>query len=391
MRFFVVGTAVLGVAAWVAGCSEDEATNATPADGGADTSTTPDVISPPNDGGGGGDSSTTLDCTKDSDLDGVKKHLQCTGLYSDFAAKTVSANAKEYTPALQFWSDGAEKKRWVKMPAGAKIDATNFDEWVYPDGTQLWKEFKVDGKRAETRLFEKGALGWSHTVYRWNAAESDAVRMETGELLPPNGARTKSYEIPNTTQCNVCHFGRVEPVLGFDAIGLGLPGAQGITLATLTADGRFTAALPSTTLALPDDGVGSRDAFGYLHTNCGTCHNDNQGAGAFLTKPRFLSKPSQLLGLDGGTAVTVQTHAAYASVVCVASYRDNPDGGTYLYVQKGSPGSSLISILAGSRAPEGQSPTSTVQMPPIVTRAVDPSVATKLDTWITNLGPTPCP
>jgi hypothetical protein len=390
MRFFVVGTLVLCAASGLvgtAGCSDDDAANPTPVDGGSDTSTAPDVT-PPSDGGSEGGGS--LDCTKDVDLDGVKKHLQCAGLYSDFAAKTVAADAKEFTPALEFWSDGADKKRWVKLPPGAKIDATNFDEWIYPEGTQLWKEFKVDGKRAETRLFEKGALGWSHTVYRWNAAEDDAVRKETGELIPPSGTRTKSYEIPNTTQCNVCHQGRVEPVLGFDAIGLGLPGAQGVTLATLEADGRFTAAIPMTSLALPDDDAGSRDAFGFLHSNCGTCHNDNQGANAFLTKPKFLALPSHLLGLDGGLdgggPVTVQSHQAYATTVCQSSFRSDPDGGSYLYIRGGEPSASLLSILAGTRVPEGQSPTSTQQMPPLVTREVDPAVATKLDTWITNLG-----
>jgi hypothetical protein len=386
MRFFVVGTVVLGAAAGLAGAAgcSDDGTDVTPTGDGGSEASTPDAT-PPTDGGGG-----PLDCTKDTDLDGVKKHLACAGLYSDFASKTVAADLKEFTPALQFWSDGADKKRWVKMPAGAKIDATNFDEWIYPEGTQLWKEFKVDGKLAETRLFEKGALGWSHTVYRWNATETDAVRKETGELIPPNGTRTKSYEIPNTTQCNVCHSGRVEPVLGFDAIGLGLPGAQGVTLATLQADGRFTAAIPATSLALPDDAKGSLDAFGYLHINCGTCHNDNQGAGAFLTKPKLLAKPSHLLGLDGGVdgggAATAQTLPLYSSIVCQASYRSDADGGTLLYVRGGAPSASLVSILASSRVPEGQSPTSTQQMPPLVTRQIDPAVAAKLDTWITNLG-----
>lgn len=387
MRFFVVGTMLLGAAAWAAGCSDDETTNTTPTDAGTTESGTVDVT-PPSDAGP--DSTTGLDCAKDTDLDGVKKHLQCTGLYADFAARTVASDVKEYTPALEFWSDGAVKKRWVRLPAGAKIDATNFDEWIYPDGTQLWKEFKVDGKLAETRLFEKGALGWSHTVYRWNAAETDAVRKETGELLPPNGARTRTYEIPNTTQCSVCHSGRVEPVLGFDAIGLGLPGAQGITLASLAADGRFTGAIPATTLALPDDGKGSRDAFGFLHMNCGTCHNDNQGAGAFLTKPKLLAKPSHLLGLDGGIdgggAATAETLPLYATTVCQSSFRSDPDGGSYLYIRGGAPGSSLVSVLSGSRVPEGETPISSQQMPPLVTRAVDTAGQTKLDTWITNLG-----
>ena len=388
MRFFVAGTAALAGLAWAAGCSEDETGNVTPTDAGSETSTAD--VTPPNDGGGEGGG--PLDCTKDTDLDGVKKHLACAGLYADFASKTVSPDAKEFTPALQFWSDGADKKRWVKMPAGAKIDATNFDEWIYPDGTQLWKEFKVDGKLAETRLYEKGATGWIHTVYRWNATETDAVRKETGELIPPAGTRTKTYEIPNTTQCNVCHNGRVEPVLGFDAIGLGLPGAQGVTLATLEADGRFTAAIPSTTLSLPDDGYGSRDAFGYLHVNCGTCHNDYQGANAFLTKPKMLAKPSHLLGLDGGIdggPATVQNLPAFATTVCQSSFRDEPDGGQYLYIRGGASSRSLLSVLGTARAPEGQNPTSTVQMPPLVTRAPDPSVQTKLDTWINALAPCP--
>src|SRR5262245_33797852 len=137
MRFLLLGTVVLGAAAGLAGaagCSEDEATNVTPGDGGSDTSTTAADATPPSHGDTGG----PLDCTKDNDLDGVKKHLACAGLYEDFAAKTVASDVKEFTPALQFWSDGAEKRRWVKLPTGAKIDATNFDEWIYPEGTQLW-------------------------------------------------------------------------------------------------------------------------------------------------------------------------------------------------------------------------------------------------------------
>jgi len=333
-----------------------------------------------------------LNCAKDDDVDGIKKHLACTGLYSDFAAKTVATDVKEYTPALQFWSDGAEKKRWVKLPAGAKIDATDFDEWVYPEGMQLWKEFKVDGKRAETRLYEKQTLGWRHTVYRWNADETDAVRKEIGELLPPNGTRASTYEIPNTTQCVSCHDGRKEPVLGFEAIGLGLPGAQGVTLATLVADGRFTAAIPAMTLALPDDDAGARDAFGFLHANCGSCHNDNPGAEALFLKPKLLARPSVLLGLDGGTPATVDTFPSYSSIVCVDSNRVDSDSGVaYRYIERGVPAKSITSILSGRRVPEGEMPASTQQMPPLVTRAVDTTGHAKLDTWITNLGGTPCP
>lgn len=388
MRFFVVGTAVLAAAAWAAGCSDDASVApATPNDAGPDTATPADTGSPVD---AGGETSTGIDCAKDDDVDGIKKHLACTGLYADFAAKAVAPDVKEFTPALQFWSDGAVKTRWVKLPPGAKIDATDLDEWVYPEGIQLWKEFKVDGKRAETRLYEKRTLGWRHTVYRWNADETDAIRKEVGELIPPNGARTKTYEIPNTTQCGACHDGRKEPVLGFDAIGLGLPGAQGVTLATLVAGARFTGTLPATTLSLPDNDAGARDAFGWMHANCGACHNGNSGAAALFTTPRLLARPSDLLGLDGGTPATATTITLYTSTVCVDSKRDDPDGRLIKLVRAGDPTASLVSTLSGARVPEGMMPSSTQQMPPLVTRAADTAGRAKLDTWITALTPA-CP
>lgn len=103
------------------------------------------------------------------------------------------------------------------------------------------------------------------------------------------------------------------------------------------------------------------------------------------------ARPSDLLGLDGGTPVSSDTYPASTSMVCVESNRNDPDIGAILnYIDRGSPSTSIASILSGQRVPEGETPSSAKQMPPIVTRAVDTAGRAKLGTWITYLT-TPCP
>ena len=43
------------------------------------------------------------------------------------------------------------------------------NQWMFPPGTKLWKEFVVGGARLETRLIWKRPSGaWYFTVYRWS-------------------------------------------------------------------------------------------------------------------------------------------------------------------------------------------------------------------------------
>lgn len=387
-----LGPALLAVAfAGLVACS-DAAPSSAPADAGSEAPVpdagAPDVdASPPAPKG--------VDCTSDVDLDGMKKHLSCTGLYADIAAKKVAADVQAYAPAVEFWSDGAQKSRWVRLPPGAVIDISNFDEWVYPDGIQLWKEFVVDGKRAETRLFEKRTGGaWRHTVYRWNADETEATRKDAGELLPPTGtsARKTTYEIPASASCASCHNGRLEPVLGFDALSLAMTGAAGVTLRSLDEAGRLSRKPPSVAFELPGStgatASPSAAAQGWLHANCGACHNDNANAFAKFTTPKFLIKPSEVLGVspsgDAGVSApaTAESLPGHRSTVCVASKRQDDAGAPILLVRGGAPDGSLVATLAAGRVAEGASPTSSVQMPPLVTRAPDPTGNAKLGAWI---------
>ncbi len=390
---FLPCTLVLAAcSAWAAGCT-DEAPSSSPdtIDGGPKADTGPAS----GDGGDGGpaadtgapDGAAARDCTSDADADGLWKHLECSGLYSSFADKTVSADAKPYKPAVEFWSDGAAKSRWIYLPPGAKIDISNWNEWSFPAGTKVWKEFKLGGKRIETRLFTKlPDKTWSHTTYRWTADESDAARKDGGELIAGLGPDGGTYEVPSAGQCDQCHMGRADRLIGFDAVSLGQASATGETLAKLATDGLLSQAPPATTLSMPGSATATA-ALAWVQINCGMCHNGNPGAAASF-RSHYLVRASQLASPDGGAPASLQELDIWQQAYCYNTSRTEPDAGVpYKYIRGGSPERSLMSILSGQRVPEGQLPNPGVQMPPIVTRAVDHQGHALLDDWISSLPP----
>src|SRR6478735_3678181 len=100
--------------------------------------------------------------------------LQETGLYSDWATKTVAPGTLLFSPQYPLWSDGASKTRWMRLPKGTFIDARNPDVWRFPVGTRFWKEFRFS-RRAETRFIERGPEGWRVAAYAWTADETAAT------------------------------------------------------------------------------------------------------------------------------------------------------------------------------------------------------------------------
>lgn len=357
-----------------AGCSEEAPSAVSSVDAGpSDAAVSPAPDAAPAD-----------PCASDVMPDGLPGHLECTGLYADIGQKALAEGVRPYAPGAAFWSDGAEKSRFVYLPPGSVIDTSNVDEWILPQGTKLWKEFALDGRRLETRLYWKttsgtGKQAWKQTVYRWTGDEKTALRLDAGELVPRDGG--PAYEIPSSGQCQDCHSGRAEPVLGFDAVGLGLPAATGLTLATLAGEGRLSAVPSKTALAIPDDGTAkAASAIGWLHANCGSCHNPSSSAGASYTNTFFLVRASQLLGsVDGGRDLD-----ALRTTCGLASSSVHPDGGAALKrIAAGSPDTSSVAVLAGSRAPAGVVPNANQQMPPLVTHVVDPEGLAAVRAWIT--------
>jgi hypothetical protein len=145
------------------------------------------------------------------------------------------ANATAFTPQYPLWSDGSAKRRWLRLPPGTSIDKSNPDAWEFPRGTKAWKEFSRGGRRIETRLIERLADGsWRFAAYQWNEEGTRAA------LAPQAGV--PALAIPSRTDCLACHEGAPVPILGYSAV----------QLEAKLADA----------------------ALGYLHANCGHCHND---------------------------------------------------------------------------------------------------------------------
>jgi hypothetical protein len=213
------------------------------------------------------------DCTI-PDNSALPSDLRCTGLYGRFEQRELACGVLGYTPAYQLWSDGAEKHRYVSLPPDGKIDGSNPNDLSFPVGTKFWKEFRKPGGRLlETRLLEKSAAGWVFTSYVWSQDESSATQNNDGvEDLYGTG-----HTVPNRDQCDECHRGRKDMILGWDALLLGA-GALDLTRDELVRRGLFAPGKELANLSIPGNDV-ERAALGYLHANCGvSCHNINPRA-----------------------------------------------------------------------------------------------------------------
>ena len=175
-----------------------------------------------------------------------------TGLYEAGRLGVVDGRNQLFSPQYPLWSDGASKRRWIFLPAGAAIDATEAYEWNFPVGTKLWKEFAFGGRKVETRfLWKISATEWAFASYAWNADGTSASKApEEGLPRVAEIAPGKSHSIPSVTECRACHVSNRTEVLGFNALQLstdrdpnaihGEPLEPGMaTLATLVNDGAW--------------------------------------------------------------------------------------------------------------------------------------------------------
>jgi hypothetical protein len=265
-----------------------------------------------------------------------------------------AAGVLPYRPRFELWSDGAEKRRWLALPPGTQIDTSDPDDWSFPDGTRVWKEFARDGVRLETRLIARVDGAWRAQAYVWRDDGSDAIAAPAGYL----DAGGTSHDVPAAGECAGCHGGRTSFVLGVSAIQLGYDAPAGeLDLADLGAANALTAPVDPL-LALPGDEV-AQAALGYLHANCGHCHND-----AAPPRPCLDPEPYDFWLRVAGLA-TVEATSAFASAVDGAIHPGDPDG------------SPLIGRMASRRFPR--------RMPPLGSRVVDEHGLATIRAWIGSL------
>jgi uncharacterized repeat protein (TIGR03806 family) len=163
--------------------------------------------------GGGGGSQPTL--------------LSQTGLFTDLATLTPASGLIEYGLNVPFWSDGAVKRRWIAIPAGRNITFNPTGSWTFPNGTIIVKHFEMEltegnpntARRLETRLLINDAGTWMGFTYKWNAQETDADLLASGQsenitVQTPSGPVTWSYSYPSRTDCLQCHTAVANRALG---------------------------------------------------------------------------------------------------------------------------------------------------------------------------------
>ncbi len=298
-------------------------------------------------------------------------HLSDTGI--------DTADRLAFSPQYPLWTDGATKRRWISLPSGASIDATDPDAWVFPVGTRRWKEFSF-GRRVETRYMERRSDGtWLFATYLWSAEERDAVRADASVVVEP--APGLRHTVPSPADCRACHEGP-SPVLGFSALQLSpdrdpraphaAVQAGSVDVRALVRRGLLVGAPASLVREPPRIAARSateRAALGYLHGNCGGCHNP-RGSLA----PLGMSLLHSLRARSGDApaiATTVGRPSAFplpGASVGAASVRVAP----------GRPDRSVLLTRMRAESP-------LARMPPLGTHLVDRDAVDLIERWITEL------
>jgi hypothetical protein len=305
-----------------------------------------------------------------------------TGLYSDPDALVIDPDNLPFSPQYPLWTDGASKSRWVRLPPGGVIDGSDPDAWTFPIGTRFWKEFSFGGRRIETRYMELLADGqWLYAAYEWTPDGREAV------LAPEKGRRNafalgggRSHAIPGTMDCKVCHQGGPVEVLGFSALQLSpardpralhaeAAGPAGVDLDYLIGngfiDGFDTWAYPPPIIEAASET--ERVLLGYMHGNCGHCHNSRASLanlGLFL-RQELLLRPGATLETMVGQPVGKSAPGQSVDAV--------------LRIEPGHPERSALLERVSSRYPA-------LQMPPLGTALVDEQALALFREWIVELG-----
>jgi hypothetical protein len=294
--------------------------------------------------------------------------LSETGLYAGAGELALSAEARPFEPTFKLWSDAADKARWLALPEASQVDTTDMDRWIFPIGTRAWKQFSLAGVRLETRLIERYGTGrddfWMG-AFVWNEEQTEAELVELGQT----DLLGTPHDAPAQEDCTACHNGEPGRLLGFSALQLSHAGSEATewSLSSLVEEGRLSAPPAAAGYGAPGDDVAAA-ALGYLHANCGHCHNS-----------RGTSWPDtqMVLRLFVGEQVLEET-SVFRSIVGeeLDYYRDTP---LTTRVVAGQPEQSAVIGRMQVREPKQQ-------MPPLATEEVDQTGVDVVSAWIRGLG-----
>ena len=313
-----------------------------------------------------------------SSVNTIPDQLSATGCVNSANAAEPASGLIPYEINVPFWSDGAEKERFYSIPDETTIDVDANGDWLFPIGTVLMKNFRLNDELIETRLFMRHTNGqWGGYTYEWNQAGTDATRVVGGKVKQVQG---QTWIYPSESQCMNCHTQTANFSLGLEHAQLNRDlkyPATGITanqLGTAENIGLLTSPLIDdpenlprlydlTNPAIPppagDEEIASR---AYLHSNCSGCH-------------RPLGPTQSDMDLRFDTAL------ASASVCGVDPSLGDLGVPNAKLVAPGNSAESIIPNRMNRRDAHG--------MPPLASAIVDSAGVTLINQWIDSL--TGCP
>lgn len=289
------------------------------------------------------------------------------------------------------FSDFAGKSRFMVVPEGERVAVGAGEDWDYPPGTTLIKNFFFDLDRRdgdagdhrliETRLLELRGEGWVPSTWVWNEDQTDAFPLDIGdritvEWIDEAGEIVEQpYEIPSLDHCASCHERDDEMTfLGPFTHQLNFPverdGQTVEQLAWLVEQGAIEDVgdpgdLPAMVDPMGTDELDAR-ARAYLHANCAHCHRDGGGAGVsglWLT----YWEPSPL-------------HLGICKIPAAAGAGT---GGRAFDIVPGAPDDSILVFRIESLDPD-------IKMPELPTRLLHPDGIALLREWIAAMSPDDC-
>jgi uncharacterized repeat protein (TIGR03806 family) len=235
-----------------------------------------------------------------SEADGrIPPLLSQTGVFSDTPRRIASPGLIPYDLNVAFWSDGADKSRWIAVPPGQILFSPE-GEWRFPAGTVFVKNFDLPTqttdtavrRRLETRILVRDSHGGVYgAVYKWRADGSDADLLSASvtENIRVTSAAGEVHEqtwyYPSREDCLTCHTARAGGVLGVKTrqLNRAFLYPSGITDNELRAWNHLGLFAPAfkdeavrgyAALAATDDTARSLQdrARSYLDANCAQCH-----------------------------------------------------------------------------------------------------------------------
>lgn len=289
------------------------------------------------------------------------------GFFADPGDQRPAAGVTPYRLNTALFSDGAEKLRFVYLPAGTKAGAKGENLLDFPVGTALIKTFafQQDGQRrlVETRVLLHRADGWLALPYLWNDEQTEARLAIAGarfDLVTPKG-QAISYRVPNKNQCKECH--------GLDdAVTPIGPKARNLShdwLVMMVEAGHLDA-LPQDADQLPvwetrEKANVTAVARAYLDVNCAHCHRPGATASNSGLDLRWEQQDPQSIGI-GKRPVAAGRGA----------------GGHLFDIVPGAPGKSILTYRMGTTEPG-------IAMPEVGKETVDEEGLEVIRKWIEEM------